>query len=98
MISATESAQQQDRRTNYLRERLQVHFQPLALEIHDDGAQHRGHAHQGHGHYSVQIVAPAFAAKSRLERHRMIYAALGDLRQADIHALSIRALAPGESP
>ena len=97
MSSAMESVQQ-IRRTNYLRERLQVHFQPLALEIHDDGAQHRGHGHEGHGHYSVQIIATAFASKSRLERHRMIYAALGDLRQADIHALSIRALAPGESP
>lgn len=89
---------QQIRRTNYLRERLQTRFQPLALEIHDDGAQHRGHVHEGHGHYSVQIIATAFASKSRLERHRMIYAALGDLCQADIHALSIRALAPGESP
>jgi BolA protein len=85
-------------RETLLRERLQTCFQPLALEIRDDGAQHRGHAHAGHGHYSVRITAAAFAAKSPLQRHRMIYSALGDLRQADIHALSIRALAPGESP
>ena len=85
-------------RLDFLQERLQTRFQPLQLEIHDDGAQHLGHAHAGGGHYSLRIVAPAFSAKSRLERHRMIYAALGDLHQADIHALSIQALAPEESP
>ena len=85
-------------RLSFIQERLQARFQPLKLEIHDDGAQHLGHAHAGRGHYSVRIVAPAFSAKNRLERHRMIYAALGDLRQADIHALSIQALAPDESP
>lgn len=87
----------QDRRLDYLRAHLQTEFQPLQLEIRDDGARHVGHAHAGHGHYAVRIVATAFAAKSRLERHRMIYAALGNLEQADIHALSIQALAPDEA-
>lgn len=80
-----------------LREKLQSNFQPTLLEIHDDGALHIGHAHEGSGHFSVHIVASAFAAKQPLERHRMIYAALGNLLQTDIHALSITALAPGES-
>lgn len=84
-------------RTSFLRERLQTQFQPLLLDIRDDGAKHIGHAHAGHGHYTVRIVAAAFAAKSPLQRHRMVYAALGDWRQADIHALSIEALSPDES-
>ncbi|MGH8397776.1 MAG: BolA family protein [Gammaproteobacteria bacterium] len=80
-----------------LRETLESRFQPLELDIQDDGAQHIGHAHEGNGHFSVRIVAPAFTAQSPLARHRMIYAALGNLLQTDIHALSIKALAPGES-
>jgi len=68
----------------------------MELDIQDDGAQHAGHAHEGSGHFSVRIVAPAFASRSRLQRHRMIYAALDNMLQTDIHALSIKALAPGE--
>lgn len=82
---------------SFLRDRLQTQFRPLLLDIRDDGAKHIGHAHAGRGHYTVRIVAAAFAAKSRLQRHRMVYAALGDWRQADIHALSIEALSPDES-
>lgn len=82
----------------YLQMHVQAEFRPLELEIRDDGAQHAGHAHAGRGHYFMRIVAPAFAGKDRLQRHRMIYAALGDLHQADIHALSIQALAPDEAP
>lgn len=96
MNASVESALQ-SRRLEYLQSRLQAKFQPLQLEIRDEGAQHIGHAHAGHGHYSVRIVATAFAAKDRLDRHRMIYAALGDLHAADIHALSIQALTPEES-
>ncbi|HKS93232.1 MAG TPA: BolA family protein [Gammaproteobacteria bacterium] len=81
----------------YLQMHLQTEFRPVRLEIRDDGARHAGHAHAGRGHYSMRIVAAAFAGKDRLQRHRMIYAALGDLQQADIHALSIQALAPDES-
>lgn len=84
-------------RIERLRRELEIRFQPLELDIRDDGAQHIGHAHAGSGHFSVRIVAPAFAAQSPLERHRMIYAALDNLLHTDIHALSIKALAPGES-
>ena len=79
-----------------LRRQLESSFHPLELNIQDDGVQHSGHAHEGNGHFSVRIVASAFATQSRLQRHRMIYAALGNLLQTDIHALSIKALAPGE--
>lgn len=79
-----------------LRQQLESSFHPLELDIQDDGIQHIGHAHEGNGHYSVRIVAPAFATHTLLQRHRMIYAALDNLLQTDIHALSIKALAPGE--
>jgi BolA family transcriptional regulator, general stress-responsive regulator len=77
---------------------LEQRFAPLELEVRDDSAAHRGHAgaQDGRGHFSVRIVAPAFAGHGRLERHRMIYTALGELMQKDIHALGISALAPDE--
>ena len=51
----------------------------------------------GQGHFGVDIVSAAFAGKSPLARHRMVYAALGDLMQSDIHALAIRARTPEEA-
>ena len=82
-----------------LRERL-ASLQPLSLIIEDESHRHAGHAgHAGAkegGHYDLQIVAAAFTGKNTVARHRMIYAATGDLMQRGIHALSIRALAPGE--
>jgi len=54
----------------------------------------------GHGseHFSVQVVSPEFANLSLVERHRRVYAALNPFLQADMHALMIQALAPGETP
>lgn len=71
---------------------------PVEIEVTDDSAAHAGHAGaaSGRGHFSVLLRAEAFAGKSAIERHRMVYAALGSLMQTDIHALAIRALAPGE--
>ena len=85
-------------RMSAIRSRLEHSLAPLELELQDDSAKHQGHvgAQDGRGHYSVRILAPAFTNLGRLERHRMVYAALGDLMQTDIHALSITALAPGE--
>ncbi|HEX5339362.1 MAG TPA: BolA family protein [Gammaproteobacteria bacterium] len=77
-----------------IRERLQQQFRPESLEIVDDGAKHIGHAHQGSGHFTIRITAAAFAGKPRLQRHRMVYAALATLMQDGIHALSIKASAP----
>ncbi|HEV2110367.1 MAG TPA: BolA family protein [Gammaproteobacteria bacterium] len=87
-------------RVALIRRRLEQHFAPLELEVQDDSAAHRGHAgaRDGRGHFSVRIVAPAFAGLGRLERHRMIYTALGELMQEDIHALSISASTPDEKP
>lgn len=77
---------------------LREHFQAEAVEIIDDSAAHAGHAGaaSGGGHFNVLIVAPEFAGKAPLARHRMIYTALDDMMGRDIHALSIRALTPDE--
>lgn len=85
-------------RIEAIRGRLQQALAPERLELRDDSAQHAGHAGaaSGGGHFSVLIVSPQFAGKKPLERHRMVYAALGDLMPREIHALSIRALAPAE--
>ncbi len=81
-----------------LRERLTAALSPRRLEITDQSHKHAGHAgaRDGRGHFDVLIVADAFAGKSLLERHRMVYAALGDALQTDVHALAIRALGPDE--
>lgn len=79
-----------------LRERL-ASLQPQSLVITDESHRHAGHAGAKEGgHYDLQIVAEAFTGKNTVARHRMIYAATGDLMQRGIHALSIRALTPGE--
>ncbi len=80
-----------------IRERLVAGLQPQQLEINDDSHQHIGHVGaRGGGHYTVRIVAEAFADKSLLERHRMIYDLLHDMMRGEIHALSIQARSPDE--
>jgi BolA protein len=81
-----------------IRERLQAVFQPQALEVTDDSHHHIGHegAKDGRGHFSVRIVSAAFTGKPPLARHRAVYAALGELMAADIHALQVKALALDE--
>jgi BolA protein len=79
--------------------RLNSSLNPTSIELIDDSEQHRGHGGYnpaGESHFSLRIEAAAFAGKSRVERQRMIYAALGDLMRERVHALSIRATAPGE--
>jgi len=79
-----------------LRQRLVV-LQAESITIIDDSHRHAGHAGaRDGGHYQLQIVAQAFAGKSTIARHRMIYDAAGDLMRGRIHALSIRAEVPGE--
>jgi BolA protein len=79
-----------------LRQRLAA-LQPESISIEDESHRHAGHAGaRDGGHYQLQIVAQAFAGKSTIARHRMIYDAAGDLMRGRIHALSIRAEVPGE--
>lgn len=70
---------------------LQKTFQPAFLEVFDDKAEHRGHAHQDSGHFTVVIKSPIFEGKTPIQRHRMVYDALGTLMQTHIHALRIKA-------
>jgi BolA protein len=79
--------------------RLNSALSPTAVELTDDSEQHRGHGGYnpaGESHFSLRIESAAFAGKTRVERQRMIYSALGDLMRQRVHALSIRASAPGE--
>ena len=79
--------------------RLNSALNPSVIELIDDSEQHRGHGGYnpaGESHFSLRIESAAFAGKSRVERQRMVYAALGDLMRERVHALSIRATAPGE--
>ncbi len=74
-------------------------FSPIALDVINDSAQHHGHAgHDGSGesHFTVEITSAAFAGQSRLQRQRMVIAALGDIAGQRVHALAIRARAPGD--
>jgi len=82
-----------------IRECLQRELAPSELAIEDQSHQHAGHAgaRDGRGHFRVRIVAAAFAGQPLLARHRRIYAALGDLMQTDIHALTLDARAPDEN-
>lgn len=86
-------------RVDRIRTALQSSLQPERLDIVDDSAAHAGHAgalQSGGGHFSAYIVADAFAGKSAVQRHQLVYKALGELMQTDIHALAIKALAPDE--
>lgn len=69
-----------------------------SVEITDDSASHAGHAgaRSGGGHYELTVVSPQFHGKSRVERHRMVYQALGPLMRQEIHALALRTYAPDE--
>ena len=80
-----------------IRERL-AKLEPEHLEIGDDSAQHAGHAgaRDGGGHFRVTIVAQAFAGRSTVARHRLVYHALGDMMKREIHAMSLVAKTPDE--
>lgn len=80
-------------------EKLRKAFTPESLRVEDDSHRHEGHAgHRpgGQTHFTVYIVSEAFRGKSRLERHRMINAALTTELSGGVHALAIHAAAPGE--
>lgn len=84
--------------TELIRQKLSTELNPQLLEIIDNSAAHAGHAgaRKGGGHYNVTIVADIFDGKTLVQRHQLIYAALGDMMKEQIHALGINALTPSE--
>ena len=79
--------------------RLNSALSPTFIRLTDDSEKHRGHGGYnpaGESHFSLEIESADFAGKSRVERQRLVYRALGDLMHERVHALSIRATAPGD--
>jgi len=82
-----------------IQDKLTAAFQPTRLEIVDDSHRHAGHAgarEGGESHFNVTIESPAFAGTARVARQRMVYHALAEELAGPVHALSVKALAPGE--
>ncbi|MGA7297632.1 MAG: BolA family protein [Rhodanobacteraceae bacterium] len=86
-------------RMERIRHCLEVSLEPKELDVIDEGHKHVGHAgaKDGRGHFCVRIVSNAFAGKAPLQRHRMVFQALGSMMQTDIHALSVEAKTEEES-
>jgi BolA protein len=83
-----------------IRSKLEAAFSPVRLDLVDDSDRHHGHAgHSGSGesHFNLTIEAEAFAGKGRVMRQRMVYHVLADEMAGPVHALAIKALAPGEA-
>jgi len=80
-----------------IRQRLAA-LEPESIVLDDESAQHKGHAGaaSGGGHFRLTLVSPKFHNLSTLARHRLVYEAMGELMQREIHALSITALTPEE--
>jgi BolA protein len=81
-----------------IEQRLRAALSPTSLAVVNDSAKHHGHAGDdgsGESHFTVEIEAETFAGMTRLERQRAVNAALGDLMRERIHALAIKARAPG---
>lgn len=79
--------------------KLAAALAPTHLELVDESQRHAGHAHGGEEtHFNLTIESLAFAGLGRVARHRLVTAALADELAGQVHALTIRALAPGEAP
>ena len=87
-----------DDRISRIRSRIQASLCPESLEIMDESHLHIGHAgaRDGRGHFQVVVVSADFEGKSRIQRHRMVFDAVGDLMSTDIHALGVKAYTPEE--
>lgn len=84
-------------RAERIRRALQSHLDPVQLQVEDESHLHAGHAGAtpgGESHFRVRIVAEVFRGVAPLARHRLVYAALGDMVKHDIHALAIEARVP----
>ncbi len=77
---------------------LKAALEPTALLVKDQSHLHAGHAgaEDGRGHFEVTIISSQFDGQSRIQRHRLVFEAVGELMTTDIHALSINAYTPDE--
>ena len=85
---------------NKMREALFVALEPIRLDLVNESHLHAGHAGSpgtGESHFRLLLVSPRFTGRSRVDRHRLVNEALGDLLRHKIHALAIAAYAPGEN-
>jgi BolA protein len=78
---------------------LRLRLEALDITVEDESALHAGHAGaaSGGGHYRVRIVSPLFSGKNRVQRHRLVYAALADEMGGAIHALALTTLTPDQA-
>ena len=96
------SADQQDKTVSAearIKEKLTIALRPVRLDVINESQMHAGHRSSpgtGESHFRVLVVSDAFSGKSRVERHRMVNAALGDEVGGRIHALALGTYAPGE--
>jgi BolA protein len=87
-----------EQRMTEIRTRLEAELSPESLQVEDESHMHVGHegAKSGLGHFRVLVVSDKFQGQSPIKRHRLVYRAMGDLMQTDIHALAIEAFTPDE--
>jgi BolA family transcriptional regulator, general stress-responsive regulator len=80
-----------ERRIRLIKERLDAALAPSRCQIFDESHLHAGHAgaRDGRGHFRIVIASPQFQGLSRIQQHRLVYEALGDLLQTDIHAVGL---------
>ena len=84
-------------RVEMIRQRLTEALEPESLDIEDDSASHAGHASAGGGgHFNVNIVSNKFNGQNHIKRHRMVYDAVADMMNKEIHALSMKTYTPDE--
>ena len=83
-------------RIEQIKQRLTDALQPIELEVIDESHKHAGHpgAKGGGGHFIVKIISAAFEGKTLIQKHRLVYDAVGDMMKSEIHALSIVAKTP----
>jgi len=80
-----------EERVRMIRERIDAALEPTQLEVIDESHLHVGHegARDGRGHFRVRIASPRLQGLRPIQQHRMIYEAVGDLMETDVHALAI---------
>ncbi len=87
-----------EERLKMVEQRVRAAIDPVHLQILDESHRHRGHegARSGGSHYRLTVVSERFVGRSRLARHRMLYDAVGDAMNREIHAFALRTYTPEE--